>query len=217
MQLPLYKYMKKKYVHDFFKNGTIRIGTLYDFREIEKHGPEIGDIDEGTKTLTTDGYHMIDTADPSTLPSWLEESFQNTFKLKSESGQLIIHARDGIRVRLTVPDRFVFSVSDKFDEKLMHEFGYDSCIKINDPKEFFTALTNKMKHMASWMMLDHCIYRSRIIIGEHDIGLEPSLIKEERYSYQKEVRAIWEGQREDIKPFILKAKKARFLCEPYCT
>ena len=95
----------------------------------------------------------------------------------------------------------------------MYGFGYDACIKITNPRGFFTALTNKMTHRAKWLTLDRCTYRPRIIIGDHDTGLEPSLIKEERYAYQKEVRAIWEAHDQDISPFILKAKKARFYCE----
>ena len=77
--------MKRRHARSFLRDGLIRIGTLYDFRDEEQHGSEIGDKDEGTKTLTTDGYHYLDTADKSTIPSWYFEHFSNSFKIQTLS------------------------------------------------------------------------------------------------------------------------------------
>lgn len=211
---PLYKFIKKKHAHEFFKNGNIRIGTLYDFRDVEKHGAEIGDLDEGTKTLTTGGYHMLDTADPSTIPSWYAPHFQKSFIPDGPDARLVMHAGgSGISVKLTVPNRYVFCTTEGIDAVVWKQPGYDACIKINSPSGFFKALTNKLKHKAHWITLDRCVYRSRTVIGEHDDQLEPALIKEQRHAEQREVRAIWEAVDHEINPFILKVKKARHFCE----
>ena len=209
---PIYKYMKKQHLRKFLKDGLIRIGTLYDFRDIEKHGDEIGDKDEGTKTLTTDGYHFIDSENIDTIPAWYREHFENTFKL-NEGASLQIHARDGVRVRLTVPDRYVFCASYDFDGSLIENGEYDACLKIVNPLAYFSAISQKLKNRATWLGYGRCRYRSRIILGHQDHGIEPSLIKENRYEYQKEVRAIWESRNEEIEPIIIKAKKLRYHCE----
>ncbi len=210
--------MKKKHADNFFKHGELRIGTLYDFRNEEKHGSEIGDKDEGTKTLTTDGYHFIDTADSSTIPSWYAKGFNDSFKLV-DAARLQIHARDGVRVRLTIPDRYVFCMSDDYDSGLIENGGYSACIRIHNPGDFFAALSKEMRRKANWLGWGKCRYRPRLILGDHDDELEPALIKEERYSYQKEVRAIWaarQDNQDNIEPFILKVKKARYYCELIC-
>jgi hypothetical protein len=208
----IYKYMKRRHLRSFLKDGLIRIGTLYDFRDVEKHGAEIGDVDEGTKTLTTDGYHFIDTANQNTIPDWYRECFESSFKVK-DGGRLQIHAGKGVRLRLTVPDRYVFCASYEFDGGLIENGEYDACLKIINPMAFFLALSQKLKHRASWIGYGKCVYRPRIVLGDQDHGIEPSLIKEERYEYQKEIRAIWEARSETIEPIIIKAKKARFYCE----
>jgi hypothetical protein len=210
---PIYKYIKRrKYANDFFEDGLIRIGTLYDFRQEEKHGTEIGDKDEGTKTLTTDGYHFIDTASPSTIPSWFSTNFSESFNLR-DGARLQIHARDGVRLRLTVPDRYVFCASREFDGALISKCEYECCIRINNPLGFFGALSRKLKHKATLLGVGVCTYRPRLILGHEDSGFEPSLIKEERYKYQNEVRAVWSANQSDITPVIIKAKKARHFCE----
>ena len=46
----LYKYMKKEHAKLLTKQGSLRVGTLYEFRNKEKHGQEIGDNKEGIKS-----------------------------------------------------------------------------------------------------------------------------------------------------------------------
>lgn len=70
-----------------------------------------------------------------------------------------------------------------------------------------------MINIANWLGYGKCIYQPRLILGNKDIGLEPSRIKEKIYLYQKEIRFIWEVTNDNIIPFILKAKKARSFCE----
>jgi hypothetical protein len=73
--------MENKRVSSFMHDGLIRIGTLYDFRNLEKHGSDIGDTGEGTKTLSTDGYHFLDTDALESISCWYKDHFENTFNL----------------------------------------------------------------------------------------------------------------------------------------
>lgn len=43
----LYKYIKREHLDTFFRNGTIKIGTLYGYRSEEELGAIIGDKEEG--------------------------------------------------------------------------------------------------------------------------------------------------------------------------
>ncbi|MGE3920717.1 MAG: hypothetical protein AB7F64_07255 [Gammaproteobacteria bacterium] len=46
---PLFKYLKKEYVEQLFTKSELLIGTLYDFRNQEKHGDARGDESEEKK------------------------------------------------------------------------------------------------------------------------------------------------------------------------
>lgn len=194
------------------KKGHLRIGTLYDFRDEERLGSEIGDKDEGTKTLTTDGYHLIDTKNSNTIPRWLEGYLDGAFKPVGDDARLQIHAQGGVRLRLTVRDRYVFCASFEFDSALIKNGEYDTCIEIFDPKSFFYTLSKKLKYNASYLAMGNCLYKPRIILGEQDQGQDPSFIKEDRYSYQKEFRAIWSANNSSIEPLFIEAKLARRFC-----
>lgn len=45
----LYKYLDSRFASGMLERGTVRIGTLFDFRKKEKHGPR-ADVDENTLT-----------------------------------------------------------------------------------------------------------------------------------------------------------------------
>jgi hypothetical protein len=46
----LFKYMRKAHAQRLLSEGVVRIGTLYEYRNIEKHGLVVGDDAEGTKS-----------------------------------------------------------------------------------------------------------------------------------------------------------------------
>jgi hypothetical protein len=48
---PLYKYSKWAHTEDLIRWGKIRVGTLRDYRNIERHAAGIGDAAEGHKEL----------------------------------------------------------------------------------------------------------------------------------------------------------------------
>jgi hypothetical protein len=72
---PLYKYLKKAHLEDFLQFGTIRMGTLYEYRDIESHGKVIGDSEEGVQTteLSLPGDEEIDLASSSSEADFLRK------------------------------------------------------------------------------------------------------------------------------------------------
>lgn len=208
----LYKYLRRKHLNRFRNDGEMRIGTLYDFRKEERYGSVVGDSDEGTKILTTDGYHFLDTNDSATIPDWFKSHFEKSIRI-APGGSLTIHARAGVRTRLTAPDRYVYCVSTEFDKGILLNGEYDCCIQIVDSERFFEEITIRLSRFAVWLEFSPCVYRSRLVLGDKDDGLDPALIKGKRYTYQREARAIWEAAVDGpLSPVIIRAKRARKCC-----
>jgi len=53
ISFPLYKFIEKKYLDEFFTTGCLRLGTIYDFKDIDEYGEsqqlteEVIDLIEG--------------------------------------------------------------------------------------------------------------------------------------------------------------------------
>lgn len=47
----LYKYVRTEHISSVVDKGIFKIGNLYDFRNMEFYGPEVGDASEGHKTI----------------------------------------------------------------------------------------------------------------------------------------------------------------------
>ena len=47
-----YKYLKDEHLKSFMDVGTLRVGTLYEYRDVESHGDQIGDQKEGTARVS---------------------------------------------------------------------------------------------------------------------------------------------------------------------
>ena len=45
--MPLYKYIPKRYLDAFLNQGSLKIGTLYEYRQVEAYGNVIGDKTKG--------------------------------------------------------------------------------------------------------------------------------------------------------------------------
>ncbi len=45
--MPLYKYLPRRYLDAFLNRGSLKIGTLYEYRQVEAYGHVIGDKNEG--------------------------------------------------------------------------------------------------------------------------------------------------------------------------
>ena len=96
-EAPLYKYLKKAHLEEFFENGTVKIGTLYEYRDVESHGSVVGDRDEGLQTteLSLPGGGEIDLASPSPEADFLRKQ---EITIPSE-----IELSDGLILDLTKP------------------------------------------------------------------------------------------------------------------
>ena len=186
----LYKYMQKQFADEFLSEGKLRIGTLYDFRDIEKHGPEIGDEGEGTQTAhyTNDGHKPIDSRSVDGLTQ-----LANMFGIGLGGGTITLGPNAVISGMLSSTNLFIFCVSHELNQEKMKEMGYDSCIEINNPEMFFNSLSLTMSEIATPHEHDSVCYQDRHIKLEESIESRSYLIKPdyERFVNQKEYRFVW--------------------------
>lgn len=200
----LYKYLRKEHVKMLLEKGKLRIGTLYEFRDIEKHGIEIGDSSEGKKST----YMEIEneTWTPKNQPEYAKDFF--------DLGGTASLTIQGIILEKPVksPDYFIYSTTEVFDENALNDFGYDTCVAIEDPEKFFAAISKTLRHKGDFEGIFRCQYHHRRLPFDQDRGIHPAIIKSPDYEKQKEVRTLWKPKKKSIQPLIIECRKASKYC-----
>ncbi|SFE79556.1 hypothetical protein [Spirosoma endophyticum] len=208
---PLYKYTKSHHADRMMAEGWIRVGTLYEYRDIERHGPEIGDDMEGKRQLRFQGDGVIKHFRAGGL------TITNARVINSGGRTLNIFAQNS-------PDSFMFCCTHELDEVSMRKMGYDACVCISNPTLFFAEVTASMTRMGlttvSEALINKVVYVSKndVLSGtdaRKDHGTLPSIEfqKDERFDHQKEVRAIWNTRLKDFKPELVKVQRIKESCE----
>lgn len=201
---PLFKYMRKQHARLLLTQGKVRIGTLYEFRDLESHGDVVGDAGEGKKSLHLHG--KGDTWTAKTIPDFAK----TFFNLGPEASMTL----EGVTLQLPQesPDHYMFCATSEFNEAALSDFGYDSCIRIDDPRRFFMAISHTIRHQASFVGAFHCQYTSRDAPYDEDNGIHPALIKDPKYASQREVRGLWTPHKIPIKPVVIQNRRIAGYC-----
>lgn len=113
--------------------------------------------------------------------------------LESGTGQkTLLEARaDGEITWTASTNYYVFCASRALDLRLFSDFGYDACVVITEPMEFFARLNSAMRrHLPDW---DMHFEEVRYVDPYHPPEKGPSVYfdKHFRYWYQHEHRSIW--------------------------
>ncbi len=186
----LYKYLKMTYADSLIGSGSTRVGTLYDFRDEERHGAGIGDAAEGKKSVLAviDGVFDGGTKKADALKEMginmgagcTDISFVNSFAMKDINHQ----------------DALVWCCSTECSLDAMKQLeGADTCVEI-ETVPFFEALSDAVRNQYGDVM--HCgpfcvSYQNRDEVWNGaDLGVSPVFVKDgEQFSAQKEVRMAW--------------------------
>lgn len=137
---PFYKYLKRQYADELVRFGRVRVGTVFEYRNIEDK--ERRDETEGTKIGVTklgkDIVTNIRTQDD--LPGALRHIFQ------VPEGGTNIDFIGGVTgsVNLNFEDAFIYCVTDYPDKKIMKEFRCDACVEIFNIVEFGNTIARKL-------------------------------------------------------------------------
>lgn len=213
----LYKFMEPQYLEIIEKYNRFYINFLNNYKEGEL-GSEVGDNNEG-KLKTS--FHINDYTFSKNSKN-RNPLFENLFHTK----QHIISVGENVTLKnVTIENTnidnnyFVFCCCTDNDISLTKHFG-QSLLIINDVPNFINSINNSLKQYGVEMVIaEKCKYlpNSEFKISQ-DIKaffkLYPPLVKEGRYSYQKEFRILWKynNNKKITKPLSVKCKDAIKYC-----
>lgn len=201
----LYKYLSWEHAHAMLATGSLRIGTLHEYRMIEQHGPVVGDQHEGLVSAV-DYVNRKRRGSRSTLnpPLRVTLDVPGDNRLTDIS---IYATQDYIQFFEEWPDTYVYCLSKVLDPKVMRAFNADAAIQIHRPMDFFLALTRHLRRKLkiTAYFFGSCGYQERI--GSLQDTPRPALfIKDPGYAYQQEVRLAWLPDRLPISPVVTRCK-----------
>jgi hypothetical protein len=184
-----FKYLESKWLDGMLKRGSLKIGTLNEYRKSE--AAEIGDENEGKGT----GYSNV---------------FQGIYSSSSEMPGLIGHAiklfdstditlKDvGVSSEMEFPDTYIYSLTKTPSKKVMEHFGYDACVEILDMGKFAgemaIQLFNEGRIKRKNSLLHECFYineRTFEIKNQKDY-LKLCWLKDPKFAHQDEFRIVFE-------------------------
>jgi hypothetical protein len=210
----LFKYAKWAHSENLIRWGTIRVGTLIDYQNTERHGSGIGEKDEGVKRrydnpLVTRAGGLSSFAREGFIPSGLWPN--------PEDGPLFVQCIFEKEDRS--PNCWLYCTSERLGFRVMDsmEGGYDSCVRINHVVGFFQII-GKALHDQGLITCGQIVrvkYRDRTQHYQADDGLPPYALKDSRYAKQEEIRFVYFPAREITVTHIdLTLPWLKALCEP---
>lgn len=207
----LFKYLQRKHLEGFLSKGSIRIGTLYDYRRIERYGSVIGDDYEGLyeTELSIPGGGVVDMA----TNSYDAEAFRKYFlhnrpDLHDRKVKLVFQPKTKLITRSTSQNLYIYCMSSEYNEHVMKEFKCDSCLEIINPEYFFAAISKRIRHKASFDGYVEVSYLNKRAHYTKPHSLHPAIMKDPKYEYQKEWRAIWSPIKTAREPLLIDVPKA---------
>lgn len=200
----------------FLLRGSLKIGTLYEYRRIEHYGNVVGDIDEGLhKTeLVLPGGGEVDLATSTPEAEFFR---QHVLRPDQRDAKVKIILEDGARLiaHSNSPDRYIYCMTSEYDEKVMRQFGCDACLEITRPQEFFETISRKMRHKGKFEGAGAIQYMNKQTHYLRPHRVHPAIMKDTAYEYQKEWRALWVPFTPPRQALFIDVPRAIRHCRPY--
>ncbi len=207
--MTLYKYLTEEHAISMVENGIVRIGTLYEFRDIERHGGVRGDEEEGVKSTHLGGPYEL--SDNSSIPEFLKGMIKIKGGAKIKEGKLTNITRVD-----QSPNFYIYCTSKIYNKTLKYRFG-GACVEITDYHHFFRELLKTLNQIIpiKEVGLYDCIYTEKSVDHTNWSQTHPALMKPPRYSEECEVRALWQpiDLQSDLKPQIFQCKTITQHCK----
>jgi len=212
---PIYKYIPKEYLKDFFERGILRIGTLLDFQNEEQHGVKRGDRNEGLKNIYENLNIHIEDPNKEKLSDFARGFINN--KGKNNKFENVLLDKTFIS-----SDYYILCFSKNYDRHLLKKFG-GGCIKVKKPYKFIKTISIVLFNTGFTVNKNSRISPIKYTNRKQDYHshdqIHPVFIKDNIKSFteEKEVRAIWTPIEQKLEPQYIKLDKKyinRF-CEQY--
>lgn len=200
--MPLYKHLESVHADALIKKGSIRIGTLYEYRDQEKHGEGVLDREEGIfRTHGRRSGHFDETNVDTYMSNFI--NIEGGGRAYIENAELIL--------RESFSNAWVYCVSESEDKIVSAELSsnYDACVELIDPDRFSKEIKKFLSRRFGYIRIDksdwlRCQYVGRDLEENDQMREVPFLLKEESFSHQKEVRALFLPKKEiEIKPLVV--------------
>lgn len=216
-----YKYMEKCFAEKMVTSGGIRLNSLNYYKDIETHGRGVGDKEENILNAVSEnkGTKTIDQLNP------VEQMF---FKPAPGADPSTIKIIGGTFIwPSSGRPTYVFCLSDVFDADFLHQMNkenkkvgknlYDTCVMISDHISFVNILKKQLKDYGlNYYGHGHCLYETRNIPWEEwDSKSQqcPAFVKDPSYSWQNEVRVLFEAKlQDDLEPIDCQIEGLSDLC-----
>jgi hypothetical protein len=195
---PLFKFAKKEHRDSFCKQGVIRVGTLFEYRDQQKYSGKIYDKGEGQKSISV----FFENENISA-----NEIAKFGFNFSGEGIFNMINST--LEIQMNHNDCYIFCTSsDFFSDSLTQAIQdkYDACTLITQPELFFKELDKKF---IDGDIIDFlpCLYGDRNIQLNWKkqkqyiklfTSIPAALIKPKKYQNQREIRTIISPLSENI-------------------
>jgi hypothetical protein len=202
LPLRLYKFLELGYAKSLVKRGSIRIGTLFEYRDQERHSHGVLDTGEGMVAHS----ERIDYARVDQLTKYTRAA------IDSPSPDRVVIRNLTVNIELSVPDVFLYctSLSPSWDADI-HP-GYTTCVEIMDVAAFADGV-GQVLHRAALATGLYGLgavhyagreHRTRTFMGTR-VGGPPAAIeflKPMAYRSQEEFRFVYEPVSRPIKPYV---------------
>lgn len=201
--MKLYRYAAQRYTDSLMNMGSLRVGTLHDYRRME-HKKGIGDAEEGKKVIV----HEIFDLNEQNIKTEHARANELFKLLKIEGGGRVRIGKVNIKKTYDHPDCFVLCLSHQRSKSVMSSLdGTDSCLELGAFLPFLNTLSGVLNENVPLesFIVGHVTYQSREEIWNgKDFGVHPAFVKGMEYKKQAEVRIIWEPKYgQQISPIIV--------------
>ena len=200
----------------FFKKGSIKIGTLYEYRNEEELGGVVGDKKEGVHIteLHSPKGREIDLTDNSPESNYFRKHVLRPDQ-QTSNVKIVMEAGASLIGQTNSPNYYIYCITSSYDEEVMTEFDCDRCIEIFEPDKFFKAVSKVIRHKGVFDGVHTISYGNKTTDHLNPHSTHPALLKEDKYSNQAEVRAIWSPKKEPKDSLFVNVPKAVKFCREY--
>ncbi|HBX8162638.1 TPA: hypothetical protein MIH43_25730 [Klebsiella pneumoniae] len=215
--MPLYKFLEEQHLESFFDKGCLRLGTIYDFKDILTHSLGRGDSKEGRRQINrdvTENLYLNSSSNENVISDSLEVTGNGSVNITNSTFYVIRNS----------PNAFIFCSSNAYSNELFkkwneHHNEINACYEISDPNGFLREISNAIRNSANFITCKDIVYSTNPIpYNHHSSSVLPMFVKEiTQYEWQLENRAVWYPKEPSpqLKPWIIFAPEARKYCRPF--
>lgn len=212
----LYKFLAPTFARALCESGGVRVGTLHDYRNAEKHGYGVLDMGEATMQHR----EIIKQARADQMTGWTRAAFSGTHPT-------VEFLNGTIETSLEAPDTYVYCLSMSSAWNSIIDPSYTACVEIVDVGGFVRELQRFM--LRKGLVTQRIANGAAVYAGRHhttrtdgDIHVGgppavPALLKPFKDRPQREYRFMFEPVSLPIEPVNGKHPPLAKLCRFHST